>query len=62
MCPPICSETLVVTESAVIVITHKETYLRSLITQNCLEYCMLLHIHKDKTKELNLCQIAENFS
>ena len=31
-------------------------YLRS---QNRLNHCMLLHVHKDKTQKLNLCQLAE---
>ena len=52
--PPICSETLVVTESAVIVIHMPWTQRRSLITQNRLNHCMLLHIHKDKTEERSL--------
>ena len=29
------------------------------MTQNRLNHCMMLHVHKDKTQKLNLCQLAE---
>ena len=40
---------------------HVKTYLRSSMTQNRLNHCMLLHVHKDKTKKLDLRQLAEEF-
>ena len=40
---------------------HVKTYLRSSMTQNRLNHCMLLHVHKDKTQKLDLRQLAEEF-
>ena len=31
------------------------------MTQNRLNHCMLLHVHKDKTQKLDLRQLAEEF-
>ena len=38
-----------------------KTFLRSSMLQAVLNYVMLLHVHKEKTDELDLLQIANNF-
>ena len=38
-----------------------KTFLRSSMLQTTLNYVMLLHVHKEKTDELDLLQIANNF-
>ena len=38
-----------------------KTYLRSTMSQTRLNHLMLLHIHKDRTDELNICDIAKEF-
>ena len=37
------------------------TYLRGTMTEQRLNICMLLHIHKDLTINLDLCEIAKEF-
>ena len=48
--------------NAVIVSALKriKTYLRNSMTQSRLNHCMLLHIHKEKTENLDLCDIAKD--
>ncbi len=36
-----------------------KTYLRSSMTQSRLNHCVLLHVHQDKTDELDLHTIAK---
>ena len=38
-----------------------KTYLRNSMTQQCLNHCMLLHIHRNKTDDLDLLKIATEF-
>ncbi len=38
-----------------------KTYLRSLMTQSRLNHYVLLHVHQDKTDELDLHTIAKEF-
>ena len=38
-----------------------KTYLRSTMSQTRLNHLMILHIHKDRTDELNMCDIAKEF-
>ena len=38
-----------------------KTYLRSTMTQTMLNNLMMLHIHKDRTDKLDICDIAKEF-
>ena len=40
---------------------HIKTYLRNSMTQQRLNHCMLLHIHRNKTDDLDLLKIATEF-
>ena len=40
---------------------HLKNFLRSTITQPCLNSVMLLHIHKDKTDDIDLLVVAKEF-
>ena len=37
------------------------TYLRATMTEQRLNNCMLLHVHKDLTNELDLFEVAKDF-
>ena len=50
--------TTVSSEPSFSALKHVKSYLRGLMTLN---HCMLLHVHKDKTQKLNLCQLVEDF-
>ena len=39
-----------------------KTYLQNSMTQECLNNCMILHVHKDKTGSLNLTEVAREVS
>ena len=55
---PITSST---SERAFSTLRRLLTYLRSTMTEQRLNNCMLLHIHKDLTDTIDLCQIAKDF-
>ena len=38
-----------------------KTYLRSMMSQQCLNHLMLLHVHKSETDALNLVNVANDF-
>lgn len=42
-------------------LTRIKTYLRATMSQTRLNSLMLLHVHKEITDQLNLCQIANTF-
>ena len=39
-----------------------KTYMRATMTQTRLNHCMLLHIHKEKTDELDLVWLGNEFT
>ena len=55
---PITSST---SERAFSTLRRLLTYLRATMTEQRLNNCMLLHIHKDLTDNLDVCEIAKEF-
>ena len=56
---PVTSATAERTFSA---LRRLKSYLRSTMLPSCLDHCMLLHIHKDLTDEINLINIVESYA
>lgn len=48
-------------ERAFSALRRLKTYLRNTITQQRLNHALLLHVHKDKTDQLNLVNVGNNF-
>ena len=55
---PITSST---SERAFSTLRRLLTYLRATMTEQTLNNCMLLHVHKDLTDDLHLFEIAKDF-
>ena len=48
-------------EKSLTALRRIKTYMKTTMTQNRLNYCILLHVHREKTDQLGLAWVANEF-